>query len=234
MAFRAASRLRGRGEGGDEVPGVPRRAHLRCRDGAPCDRLGQTRHGRNDQGALADPHIVKKIMEGREHEIRPCVGATYCLDRIYEGGEALCIHNAATGREKRRSRMSSSAADGPAKKIVVVGAGAGRPGSRAGRGRARTLGHRAGGDPARPAGKFGSPTQQPAPARTDRHRRLAACGTGEAGRRNPLRHMGREGRCAGAGAGRGRRRDRRPAAEPASGGRRRPSHIELGHLSQAP
>ena len=38
-------------------------------------------------------------MEGREHEIRPCVGATYCLDRIYEGGEALCIHNAATGRE---------------------------------------------------------------------------------------------------------------------------------------
>ena len=32
-------------------------------------------------------------------EIRPCVGATYCLDRIYEGGEALCIHNAATGRE---------------------------------------------------------------------------------------------------------------------------------------
>ena len=35
---------------------------------------------------LADPHIVKKVMEGREHEIRPCVGATYCLDRIYEGG----------------------------------------------------------------------------------------------------------------------------------------------------
>ncbi len=31
--------------------------------------------------------------------IRPCVGATYCLDRIYSTGEALCIHNAATGRK---------------------------------------------------------------------------------------------------------------------------------------
>ena len=48
---------------------------------------------------IADPHIVRKITEGREGEIRPCVGATYCLDRIYEGHEALCIHNPATGRE---------------------------------------------------------------------------------------------------------------------------------------
>ena len=48
---------------------------------------------------LADPYMVAKVMAGEEHRIRPCVGATYCLDRIYEGGEALCIHNAATGRE---------------------------------------------------------------------------------------------------------------------------------------
>ena len=43
-------------------------------------------------------NIVRKIIEGREAQIRPCVGATYCLDRIYEAGEALCIHNAATSR----------------------------------------------------------------------------------------------------------------------------------------
>ena len=48
---------------------------------------------------MADPHIVQKIIEGREEDIRPCVGATYCLDRIYQAGDALCIHNAATGRE---------------------------------------------------------------------------------------------------------------------------------------
>ena len=43
---------------------------------------------------MADPHIVKKVIAGLEARIRPCVGATYCpLDRIYEGNEALCIHN---------------------------------------------------------------------------------------------------------------------------------------------
>ena len=57
------------------------------------DMVGMTR------AHIADPHIVRKIMEGREAEIRPCVGATYCLDRIYEGHEALCVHNPATGRE---------------------------------------------------------------------------------------------------------------------------------------
>lgn len=71
---------------------------------------------------IADPHIVAKVMAGEEHRIRPCVGATYCLDRIYEGGEALCIHNAATGREATIPHVISRA-DGPLKKVVVVGAG---------------------------------------------------------------------------------------------------------------
>jgi len=57
------------------------------------DMVGMTR------AHMADPHIVKKIIEGRESDIRPCVGATYCLDRIYQAGDALCIHNPATGRE---------------------------------------------------------------------------------------------------------------------------------------
>jgi 2,4-dienoyl-CoA reductase-like NADH-dependent reductase (Old Yellow Enzyme family)/thioredoxin reductase len=81
------------------------------------DMVGMTRPH------LADPHIVKKVMEGREHQIRPCVGATYCLDRIYEGGEALCIHNAATGREATIPHVIART-DGPLKKVVVVGAGA--------------------------------------------------------------------------------------------------------------
>ncbi len=81
------------------------------------DMVGMTR------AHLADPHIVKKVIEGREHQIRPCVGATYCLDRIYEGGEALCIHNAATGREATIPHVIARS-DGPLKKVVVVGAGA--------------------------------------------------------------------------------------------------------------
>ena len=79
------------------------------------DMVGMTR------AHIADPHIVRKIIEGREAEIRPCVGATYCLDRIYEGGEALCIHNAATSREALIPHDLSRAAK--ARKAVVVGAG---------------------------------------------------------------------------------------------------------------
>ena len=64
---------------------------------------------------------VSKIKEKREDDIRPCVGATYCLDRIYQGEEALCIHNAATGRELKFPNIISPSL--VKKKIVVVGAG---------------------------------------------------------------------------------------------------------------
>ena len=79
------------------------------------DVVGMTR------SHIADPHIVRKIAEGREAEIRPCVGATYCLDRIYEAGEALCIHNAATGREATMPHEIPRA--GSKRRIIVVGAG---------------------------------------------------------------------------------------------------------------
>ena len=80
------------------------------------DLVGMTR------AHMADPHIGRKIAEGREDDIRPCVGATYCLDRIYEGHEALCIHNPATGREATIPHVVP-VANGPALNCVVVGAG---------------------------------------------------------------------------------------------------------------
>ncbi len=80
------------------------------------DLVGMTR------AHIADPHIANKIAEGREHEVRPCVGATYCLDRIYEGHEALCIHNPATGREATLPHVIHRA-EGAGKRVVVVGAG---------------------------------------------------------------------------------------------------------------
>ena len=79
------------------------------------DMVGMTR------AHMADPHIVKKIIEGREGDIRPCVGATYCLDRIYQAGDALCIHNPATGRELTMPHEITPAIK--LKKIVIVGAG---------------------------------------------------------------------------------------------------------------
>ncbi|MCA8091690.1 NADH:flavin oxidoreductase [Burkholderia anthina] len=79
------------------------------------DMIGMTR------AHMTDPHIVRKIIERREDDIRPCVGANYCLDRIYQGGAAFCIHNAATGRETTMPHVIPPA---PAKrKVVIVGAG---------------------------------------------------------------------------------------------------------------
>ena len=53
---------------------------------------------------MADTHIVTKLREGREEDVRLCVGAGYCLDRIYVEKDALCLHNPATGREHRVGR----------------------------------------------------------------------------------------------------------------------------------
>lgn len=79
------------------------------------DMIGMTR------AHMTDPHIVRKIMEKREEDIRPCVGANYCLDRIYQGGLAFCIHNAATGRETSMPHRIPKA--DARRKVVVVGAG---------------------------------------------------------------------------------------------------------------
>lgn len=81
------------------------------------DLVGMTR------AHIADPHIVKKIIEGREAEIRPCVGAGYCIDSIYNG-EAACVHNAATGRERLMPHVIART-KGAARKVVVVGGGPG-------------------------------------------------------------------------------------------------------------
>jgi N-methyl-L-proline demethylase len=80
------------------------------------DMVGMTR------AHMADPHIVAKIRRGEEARIRPCVGVGYCIDRIYEGGEALCLHNPATGREATLPHVIARS-DRAARKVVVVGAG---------------------------------------------------------------------------------------------------------------
>ncbi len=79
------------------------------------DMVGMTR------AHMADPHIVAKIMRGEEDRIRPCVGANYCLDRIYQGGMALCLHNPATGRELEQPHATISA-ETP-RRVVIIGAG---------------------------------------------------------------------------------------------------------------
>ncbi len=80
------------------------------------DMVGMTR------AHMADPHIVAKIERGEEARIRPCVGAGFCIDQIYQIGAAFCLHNPATGREETMPHVIPASA-GPARKVVVVGAG---------------------------------------------------------------------------------------------------------------
>jgi hypothetical protein len=105
------------------------------------DLVGMTR------AHMADPHIVAKILRGEEDRIRPCVGANYCLDRIYQGGMALCLHNPSTGRELEQPH-DLGRTDTP-RRVVIVGAGpAGLEAARVASARGhQVILHEAAGDP---------------------------------------------------------------------------------------
>lgn len=71
---------------------------------------------------MADPHIVRKLEAGEPDRIRTCVGASYCINRIYRGLDALCIQNPATGREETIPHVAPPRT-GPRRRVVVIGAG---------------------------------------------------------------------------------------------------------------
>ncbi len=78
------------------------------------DMVGMTR------AIIADPHLPRKAQEGRLDDIRQCVGANYCIDRLYAGKPAHCIQNPVTGREKELAEIPPAPQK---KKVVVVGGG---------------------------------------------------------------------------------------------------------------
>lgn len=67
---------------------------------------------------IADPYLVEKIIEGREEEIRPCIGASHCQS----AQRPSCLHNPVSGRETSLSQKVLKT-EGPVKRVVVVGGG---------------------------------------------------------------------------------------------------------------
>ena len=80
------------------------------------DMVGMTR------AHIADPHIVAKVERGEENRIRTCVGASYCINRLYLAQEALCVQNPATGREATIPHLTVPSRASP-ESVVIVGAG---------------------------------------------------------------------------------------------------------------
>ena len=74
--------------------------------------------------SIADPFIPKKIEEGREDEIRECIGCNICRANNNEGAPIRCTQNPTMGEEWRRGwhpeRMNPKRHDDP---VLVVGAG---------------------------------------------------------------------------------------------------------------
>ena len=79
------------------------------------DMVGMTR------AHIADPHIARKIAEGREAEIRPCVGMGYCIDSIYRRPGRL--HPQPGDRPRGDDPHVVARSQRAERKVVVVGAG---------------------------------------------------------------------------------------------------------------
>jgi 2,4-dienoyl-CoA reductase-like NADH-dependent reductase (Old Yellow Enzyme family) len=84
-AQRPASGFRRRDQGRDGFPTFhAARIPMWQRRATPLP-FGQARHGGHDARPHDRPAYRAQDHRGREDDIRPCVGATYCLDRIYQG-----------------------------------------------------------------------------------------------------------------------------------------------------
>lgn len=75
---------------------------------------------------IADPATPRKVVEGRDDEIRYCIGGNdSCLFQVAHEQQIRCDHNPAAGRERRFSERLVRAADRPVSVLVVGGGPAG-------------------------------------------------------------------------------------------------------------
>jgi dimethylamine/trimethylamine dehydrogenase len=74
--------------------------------------------------SIADPFLPNKIDEGREHEIRECIGCNICISSWHDGVPVRCTQNPTAGEEWRRDwhpeRFAAPGSDGA---VLIVGGG---------------------------------------------------------------------------------------------------------------
>lgn len=79
------------------------------------DMVGMTR------AHIAEPAIMRKLIEGRGEDIRPCIhGNEACFGRRQRGGDVGCVFNPRTGRESRWNVIQPT---DNYKSVMVIGGG---------------------------------------------------------------------------------------------------------------
>jgi 2,4-dienoyl-CoA reductase (NADPH2) len=71
---------------------------------------------------IADPLMPKKVLEGRENEIRHCVACNLCLARLFRDAPMTCYINPVCAHESNPEFTDPRPAQNQ-KRIVIVGAG---------------------------------------------------------------------------------------------------------------
>jgi 2,4-dienoyl-CoA reductase (NADPH2) len=71
---------------------------------------------------IADPLMPKKVLEGRENEIRHCVACNLCLARLFRDAPMTCYINPMCAHESNPEFMEPKTAQDK-KRIMIVGAG---------------------------------------------------------------------------------------------------------------
>jgi dimethylamine/trimethylamine dehydrogenase len=74
--------------------------------------------------SIADPFLPKKIDEGREHDIRECIGCNICISSWHDSVPVRCTQNPTIGEEWRRGwHPERFARAGSESAVLVVGGG---------------------------------------------------------------------------------------------------------------
>ncbi len=74
--------------------------------------------------SIADPFLPNKVREGREDEIRECIGCNICISSWHDGVPVRCTQNATAGEEWRKGwHPEKFDSPGSNDRILIVGGG---------------------------------------------------------------------------------------------------------------
>ena len=96
---------------------------------SPDDMVSQIKRGVLDligaaRPSIADPFLPRKIDEGREDEIRECIGCNICVSSYHGSVPVRCTQNPTMGEEWRRKWHPERIPPGdPESSVLIVGAG---------------------------------------------------------------------------------------------------------------